>query len=497
MSLLDNSIQNTLERSTSTQKNEAQTLGNRLLAECMRALTIKKQMGGTHTPSNRAHVASGLFVTTDGSQLTVGTGALFQEVTANPPDVPTPEALDSSYRIGLNLSAINIADPATASDRYWLIEARVVRNVTLTETRDIFNQTTQSFQSQSVPKRQESQIETQVVEGTATAMPTPTTGWAPLALVFRPAGGGTIVNDQIIQMSTQLSDFTNVDSSDGANSRSSLRFKTTGARPSANTTVSFNLAAEIDGQKLFARSNADTGIRLPINTDPTYSGIRTTTGYWWYVYLAPVPGNITPSNLYGSDIEHRGLLVNSRVAPDLNGRNSAAISVPEPLSGSIATGDAAFVGVFKANGTSGYNFIDVSKSGHAHIAEDNIMTAQGTPNYGNGFALNLDTGGPGSTEDLPFGCYFICRISTVAVDTTPSANAYGYRISISDTSGRISYPVKIGVRDGGSGRLEIPARGDLAMTVTADIIGATGSSGTLTDLGDNTFTLTAIGLIIQ
>ncbi|MCG8622320.1 MAG: hypothetical protein MJE68_10050 [Proteobacteria bacterium] len=499
MSILDNNVINTFEKASSSDVNELQNLRNRLLAECMRTLTIKKQMGGTPTPSNRAHVASGLFVTTDGSQLTVGTGALFQEVTANPPDVPTPEALDSSYRIGLNLSAINIADPATASDRYWLIEARVVRNVTLTETRDIFNQTTQSFQSQNVPKRQESQIETQVVEGTATAMPTQTVGWAPLALVFRPAGGGTITGAQITQMSTQINDFTNVDGADGVASRSSFRFKTNGdiAGTTANTGASFVLAAEINGQQLFARTDQDVNLRETQFVDPLDSGVRTSDEYWWYIYLTTTSNNITPSNLYGSDIEHRGRLIVSRTPPDLYGRNSAALGGPLPIGGSIAAGEAAFVGVFRADGTANYEFIDVSKSGRAIIDGITVMSAQGTPNYGNGLALNLNNTGAGSTELTPFGCNYTLRAETIQIDTTPSANAYGYQIRLNDATGQISNTAKLGVRDHDSTIFDASIRTLTGITVSANSNTATGAVGTITDLGDNTFFLRVIGLQIQ
>ena len=499
MSILDNNLQNTFERVASVDMNERQTLRNRLLAECMRTLTLKKPMGGTPTPANRAHVASGLFVTTDGSQLTVGTGVLFQEVTAALFDVPTPEALDSSYRIGLNLSAINIADPATANDRYWLIEARVVRNTTLTQNRDIYNTTTEVFQSQSVDKRQESQIETQVVEGTSTAMPTQTVGWASLALVFRPAGGGTITADQITQMSTQINDLTNVDSDDDVNNRTSMRFKTNGdiAGSTANTGASFNLAAEIDGQKLFAKTDQDINLRDVEYVDQFDSAVRTAGGYWWYIYLCTTSGNITPSNLYGSDVEHRGRLIVSRTPPDLYGKNSAALSGPLPIAGSVAIGQAAFVGVFRASGTSNYEFIDTTKSGRAVIDTILIMSAQGTPNYGNGLALNLNTAGSGGTELVPSGCHLIVQAESSAIDTTPSANAYGYLVRIHDALGQITTTVRLGARDSSQAIFTVPLRTLAGVNVTANNVTATGATGTITDLGDNTYALRTVGFQIQ
>jgi hypothetical protein len=433
MSNQSNIVINTLERAVSTDFNNAETLMNRLSAEIGRALAFQKTMSATRMPEGdlREHVASGLLGYLSGGTVYVSAGMLMQQIAASPPQVPTPGTYDSLFRVGLLMADEALSDPVDGTNAFWLLEGRVERSVTLTETRDIYNPGTATFAPSGAPidKVQESLVEFTWKKGTATTLPASTAGYAPILGLYRPAGGGAITEVDIIQLAVQLDDLD--PSTDSSAIRTSARLYSDPGIPGGIGTntddVYFDFSGSINGKRVFARAPGGVSLRTSTYVDPTDAGVLATSGLWWYIYLVPLTDRM-PAHMYGNtDVDHRGVLVISRTAPNAEGTNGAAVNLPNPVGGSVTTGNALFVGTFRTTGAAArILYVDIARNGEGRVAHvvmvDDQKVANGFLGTG-GSPLNLATAGAGGTELVPYGCHLKCSLQNEVLDVAGLLNS--------------------------------------------------------------------------
>lgn len=436
MAIQDSIPVTTLERTVSNDFVQAQALLNRQLAEVVASLTrtIEVTTGGTPPTSTvRSHVASGLQIDAAGGiTVYVRPGILIQNVTPSPPSVPTPDTFDSSYRFGLLMSAEDVTDPWDGTSAFWLLEARVVRETTLSEKRDIFNTATLTFALSAVnlDKRYESQIEFQWTKGTATDIPAHTAGWAPIGWCYRAAGGGAISESDVGSMSIQLEDIVPASTDLGRANVGSYFCQTDGGIGRASGSILCDFQAEVGGYKVVYKNDVAVTIKSSTYTVAADVAALTNTGTIGYIYIAPLPDAI-PSKVpfSGAASRVRGVLVLSRTAPDDYGTNSGNITPPAPFTNYvIPAGTAAHVGIIRSNGVgSAIEYVHVTKGGvgtmNARLFNNNVFPLQ----QGNSFvgpagpSYNLAVLGPGGTEDVPYGVDLRCFIRHGILDAAATA----------------------------------------------------------------------------
>jgi len=411
----------TLERVVSQDFNRAQDIINRTVVEAFRVWAREIRSGLTPIQADVTNVASGLTVVQSaGTNVVVNPGLLAQDVAASPPAVPTPGALDSDYRIGLQLSTHDPGDPWDATAAWWLLEARVVRTTTLSEARDIFNPATETFAPSGAPldKQYESQIEFAWKKGTASQIPTPTAGFARIGALYRPALGGAITDADIVQLVAQVDDLSSHVGINGTAKRDNFRFRV----DPTTLDATFSLAGQSDGVRVWAHGHTAQTLRSVVFIDPGDVGDIATADLWWYVYLAAGNGCL-PSNLYGANIDHRGLIIVSRTPPNESGTNSGAIQSPDPFPATIGTGKAVHLGCFAGSGA-GANMapIDVADNGEGVIPDDYAVIGLTAANsYLNGTPTDFGILGPGATEAVPYGVDLELEIRTNFLDPTSVA----------------------------------------------------------------------------
>jgi hypothetical protein len=452
MTINDLNIQNNLERVVADDINERQTLASRMRGELARAMTRRFTVGHPPTELGAYGIASGLKITTSGTDCFVGAGMLCQwGAGTSLPDVPAIGTLDSSMRVGLNMNATTLAIPASGSNVWYLVQARVIQSVTLSESRDIYNPSTPGFAPATVDKRKESTVQAVLKAGTATDVPAPDSGYVRIGAFLMVTGGGSVNDYDTFQLVTQVQDLANTESNSHVCKRTDFKFQTDNGHGVATDRVKFSLSAEVNGVKLFAKTDTsaiDSKIRKARFYDTAGVGNIAVDGYWWYVYLG-APDAYTPENFYtdgGTDYEaeSKGFLVVSRIPPNDFGLNSAAMTTPSPLSETIGVGQAACVAVFRASGVvEDIYSIQVKSSGVGVIHRQTINgatfdltnaneylgpsgpTGTGSVNY------NLATLGTAGTEIVPKGVGFKVFIESKvasAIETTPPA--YGVEINI-------------------------------------------------------------------
>lgn len=448
---IQDSIQiTTLERAVSTDFTVNRDLVNRSLVELAAALSRRKIQGGLVTQSLR-DVASGLFLThvLGAPWLTTGFLGQASAVPGVPPApfVPPADTFDHpDFRFGAVLVPTALTDPHDGEDRWHLLQARVVRATTLSEIRDIYDPLTGVFapSAGAIDKRYESQVETDWKAGTATTIPAADAGYVPLAALYRPAGGGAITAADIVQLSLQLDDLVPVDSDQKVAQRGDRRFYVDGGLGNPDDEARFSLSGIVGGVRLYAKCQGGIQLRTAVFVDPSDAGIIGVTGYWWYLYLC-APGGVVPSNLYGVAVDHRGVLVASRVPPSDFGVNSALIDIPLPIGGTVAAGDAVHVGFFRARGVlQDMDYIDISSNGDGPMEPIGLLGAGAASalnqvnSYGSlGSPYNLGTTGAGGTESVPYGCHLRGIIIPHAFDAA-EVTAYSvlfYLASTTDAAG--------------------------------------------------------------
>jgi len=403
---------------------------------------------------------SGLAVSQSaGATIVVSAGVLFQNVAASLPDVPAAGALDSPYRFGISLSQEDVGDPWDGTAAWWLLESRVVRVTTLNEARDIFNPALGTFAAgPAIDKQYEAQIEFQWTKdpvGFATALPTPTVGWAPTGWCVRPMVYAAITDDMVGGMGLQVEDIVGHDVEDGKAVRRNMRFRqanvadSDGVSASVARTYKFDLEAEINGIKVYART-IDGGVCQLDSTfiEAVSVAALNVGGTWGYVYLASGGDWGNPSNFYGPlnpEVVHRGVLLISRVPPDAHGLNSGAITHPLPLPLTLDPGEAVHIGYIRSAGAGSHYFIDVSSKGVGRIALRELVNGAFPLTQANGYVgpagpgvsnYNLAVLGPGATEDIPWGATSVkCVLEHTAVDAAAVAMAVEMTHSMTTAAG--------------------------------------------------------------
>lgn len=490
MALTDNVVWNDFEQVTSDDLNDLQSLSGRLISETVRAMARQWSEEGNPTERTSFGIASGLKIASGGTSIiSVGTGLLAQQgVTPSPPDVPTPEALDSSVRVGLLLSSEALTVPSRGVDTYWLVQGRVERAVTLSESREIFNPSTGLPSPQTVDKRQESQVVVELKEGTTTTIPAPDTGWVRVGAALVTVAG-SIVTGATHQLATQFSDLAPHIMDTGVTNRTSFVHRSTNEVGEVSIGSQISFSAELNGRKAWIQNNGFKSLRDALFIDTNDTGSTSTDGLWWYLYLC-APTDYMPSNMYssgsGTAFDHRGLLIASRTRPTKGGLASADLGIPLPIGGTLPKEQAAFMGVFKANGTgANTDFIDVTAGGFGRVAKAAFRNGSFTMNDGNSFlagAYDLAILGASSQEDVPYGVQLDCYCETpdsAGIDASPPP--YGVKCTFrmtNDSSTVSDHPIVYMQTDGFDHKrfLLSPEEDSLSITLAADKLDAAGAT---------------------
>jgi hypothetical protein len=435
----------TLERAISNDVITSLDLVNREISETIRALVrnfLVDIASNTPTISVRTHVASGLNVEqTSGYTITVNPGILCQQVDPSPPDVPAPDTFDSSYRFGLLMTAEDVGDPWDATTAFWLLQGRVERETTLQEFRDIWNPVTELFAPSGAPldKRYESQVEFSWKKGTATDIPLPDTGWAPIGWVARSATYVAITTAVLGSMSIQIEDLSPETSESGRALRKNFRMQSKYGLGRPDNVAGFfdlHLEAEVGGLKCYAKTRTGGAGMQITHTSYIEAASAAALGnewVWGYVYLAPLP-DAMPKKVWngGSNVDHNGVLVVSRTLPDENGQNLVALTPPAPMTNYvIPIGGAAHVGFIRAGvgGITNTKPLIVSADGKGTMNFREFNSGNFQLNQGNGFLgpagspYLLDLLGPFGTEDQPHGVGLECVLRHVTLPGAPPVAA--------------------------------------------------------------------------
>jgi len=336
MSGNDNLLMNTLERATSGDINDLQSLEARVLAELFRQTFSRRVLGQQFSDATRS-ICMGLGVTASGSDVVVGLGVLAQQSATLP---PVPGALDSTYRLARLDTATTITGPTPGANTWFLLEAQMVPLVASTQVRDIYNPTTQVFVPTLVTKITLQSITFQLVAGLGANLPAPSGGdWVPLAGVEWPAGGGAPLN--IVDL-RQLPDVVEggLPATATVEQQRVLTSSTT-AVPSNNVSI---VAQASDPR---ARLGGSTGVFDATSGVVIEPGTVFAGSSWYYLYLAEWSAlALAPQG--AQNFSMRGVVVVSATPPVLGTATpSAAITPPAPFA--IATTNAICVGAVRRN----------------------------------------------------------------------------------------------------------------------------------------------------
>ena len=340
MSGADNVIYNVRERPLSTDWNNTEALLTRTLMDLERYRNESRAVADPATEAVRNVVLGGLLVTPNGSDVSVSTGALMQDSASLS---PTPDTYDSTYRIGFLRSAETVVMPAPGGTTYYLIEAQMVAEILLAESRDILDAGTGTFVPTLIDKIQIHSLQFQLLTGGASA-PAPSGGnWVPIAIVRRPGGGGAVVASDIIDV-RPLQDAGRQRPPLPVNQKVSLEVAAGGA-----ATTSAKIRCQVDGAfgyRCYANVLAATDLDSATIVSPAtvYAA-----GTKYYLYLAPWSAlSLNPRYNDGLGIGYEGVLVMSAIAPSAaTKRNSAAIQLPAPFAVVDApTSSAYYLGTF-------------------------------------------------------------------------------------------------------------------------------------------------------
>jgi hypothetical protein len=198
-------VYNTRERVISPDQNRAQAFADATIAEVMRALldtqssTDDLDAGAVATEfaSLDSPMVGEIF---EGLMVTPQSGATYVFVTAGVAFFVDPDAAadDSNYKFA-NVAGVStpgsLVIPANAggSPRIDVIECSWTSSVLETDSRDIYDPTTDTFSAQSVPKVTGGVVNYRVRSGTiGGGYPAAASGWLILAVVSTPAGSTTV-----------------------------------------------------------------------------------------------------------------------------------------------------------------------------------------------------------------------------------------------------------------------------------------------------------------
>lgn len=335
----DNVIINVRERPYSTDINNLEALLSRTImdlagySQTTRFVGIPTEAAFTNT------VLGGLLVSPDGVNVSVSSGLLLQYSASL---TPTPGAYDSSYRVGVLRSPETVVMPAPGSETYYLLEAQMLYDVLVQESRDVLDPGTGTFVPTLVDKIAVYTVQFQLLTGAANA-PLPTGGnWVPIAIIRRPAGGGAVATTDIIDV-RPLPPF-------GAQ-RPATPVRNMD-RVLSNTPGTNTFLIQADCDTAFGRFAFVSQYSRDISTNPYISpSVTLAASTRYYLYIAPWSAQSLRPRSASVGETSEGILVLSDVAPDIYTQaNSAAIDLPAPYAALAApTGSAVYIGCVVRN----------------------------------------------------------------------------------------------------------------------------------------------------
>lgn len=414
MSGADNVLFNNLERALSSDLNNLESMKDRVLLEELRFANEAKQMGSIgYDRAERNVVIGGLVCSPNGNDIEISPGVLAQYSTTL---APVPGTLDSDYRMGRLSAAEVIAMPVPGVDTWYLIEAQMTEVVALNQVRDIFNPGLGVFVPTAVDKWLVRSIQFQVVPGAAGALPLPTGGdWVAIHAVFRPAGGGAVGYDDIVDMRPfpGLYDTENWDKRTRETTITTAHVQGGAADNDAQVVG----GVETSGCKMEYQGPSGVDWTDPSLVDPTTVLAADT---WYYIYLCywgSGLGNVTPPlpGIEDTNARKRGIVVLSHVEPVMSGSplhlNSLDLNLPAPWTAATrVAGEAHCIGALRRNAAntgwsmqrslgSGWHIIEsITLASGAPVIGDNTVTVTGlVPLNAQAWRLRIeydDAGGP-------------------------------------------------------------------------------------------------------
>jgi len=335
----DDLIYNTLERALSTDLNDTESIKDRVLLDSWRRtfgrIINPVALGSVPSSSPRAVCLGGLEVVPNGNDVDVQPGVLLQDSATL---APVPSSIDSDYRVGINRAAELAAMPSPAGTSWVLIEANMVRVVTLTTPRDIFDPGTGVFVPTPVDKRSERQLDFTVSAASLGTIPAPSGGnLIPIAAVRRPGGGGPVLSTDIYDLRPMWQNRAARSGEEvgggGSSNRQYVRRGQVYMRAGTVDGTASNLI-QLDAEAYSERGERlwFTGVDVDVSTVTFMAdGEAVTGGAWHYLYLAPFRDG-TVHNAYGAAAQANCVLVVSQAAPASRaGLNGAAVTPAAPF----------------------------------------------------------------------------------------------------------------------------------------------------------------------
>lgn len=421
--------QNTNERYTSADINDAQDLAARFVNE----LSQRYRQRPTLNLNNGAYpdggigpavVIGGLTLTTSAANLIVAEGAT---VFTRPTTFPVAGANDSPRQFAMISAPVTITPPVPVVDTWYLIRARATLANDPTVNRDVYQPGSQSFLSTAVVKRQRLSLEFDFVAGTTVDIPLMASSdeWVEIGAVFRPAGGGPITNAQIIDLRPMRPEGTGtaaaVDYLDtqivtrahafaGVSTQAWIRAHVRGFQGEMNFAITGNVESLVDLDSASIRS-------------PTTVYAANT---WYYLYLCSIgAGVFKPRHHSATHRGAQGVLVMSSVGPNIDRYASATIQLPAPFSlQSTSSNDAVCIAALRRNGgNTGWNPTAV-RNGHGRTVGFNYLGASASGATPLPLALTANTHYPLGSRALDFTATLaVAGAATVAVNLRDTATA--------------------------------------------------------------------------
>lgn len=351
------------ERPLSDDINDLQSMLGRALCDALQGMHYSELVSGNNpmqTTAPEGVILGGLSVSAAGLNVAVSPGALLQN---NGALLPVPGTYDSNVRLAFLRTVTQIVAPVPGVDTYYALEGRMTEVVVTTPSRDVLDPVTGSFVPTVVDKHIERRIELRFNAGSTTAPPSPTTGWVPLAVVFRGAGAGVVASTDIQDARVFFDPSVKARPGELSPVTRSVEFPRSYLNTASRIPADDDLTLKLDmmvidsaGRKAFAKSvgfvdvsifDQQTGIAFP-----GADGARK------YLYL--FHGSHPVSDRYAG-VAHRGYIVVSDVAPGIDNVNSAAIACTAVAGGSIGQGSAVCIGSVVSNGVGWYPMAQVGR----------------------------------------------------------------------------------------------------------------------------------------
>lgn len=297
--------------------------------------------------ANYSVVIGGLEVRASGANIQIIAGGILQIS----PIAPVTDDPFTQTTLSFLVANEVMATPAPGADTWYLLQAEAADVDDPTVIVPIWNGAA-FVPTPGQVKRVRREMVLTLKAGTATSIPTPDTNQVCIAGVFRPAGGGAVLNAHIVDMRPMLPGPRGI-----ARDILKNRWATSALIGNPTTLVMDVRVMSQDGELAYG---PEDGV-APTAFDPTTAAYKSfgspaiAANQWWYLYLCPLPSFgdfLRPAHLYPSSVG-QGVLVLSNVAPSTAWRrtNSASVAYPQPFTAhSCVTGRGVLVGMLKRNG---------------------------------------------------------------------------------------------------------------------------------------------------